>query len=464
MATKRTMTLAGLILLGTFLVAGFFGILDRRFAEGGLYPFYASYRPDPMGTSVLYETLERLPGLVVSRNVKSLSSIEGLDAESVVLLLGYPRDGFDSLRAPGGSPVMDAVSQGARLVITVNPELVPEAYRPELSEMEEEWSERRRRLREERARRIVEERTKKKGEESEKEEEKTKAEKEKEDEEEDEEAKLDRQMESMMGPLLTKKLGFDFTVPKDFKRPDEGWETVAGETVSPEGVPAALPDWRSQYRFEIEDGSWKAAVLVGEEPVVIERPYGKGTVVLASDSYFASNESLHLGGEPDFLLWLLGGKSKVVFDETIHGTVETGGAMKLIRRYRAHGVFYGLLLFLALWVWRSASSLVPGSDELDQGLVATGGAVQGEETGSGFIRLLRRSVPPSALLGQCVEVWKGSLAASTPPDTANKIAALVEAQRRDPKRAGIVESYAAIAALLRKRSAEGVDKPADRRE
>lgn len=443
MLTRANMMRLGLILLGVVLVAGFFVVLERRFAEGGLYPHYASFRTDPMGTSAYYETLERLDGFEVSRNLKSLNTLKELDGDTVILLLGYPREDFDNLRAPLNSEVLRAVDEGARLVITLNPELVPEAFKPTLSDKEEDWIEERRRIREERLRRALE---REQGKEKPAGEDKTE-----EEEREDEEERLEQELIEMVGPLFTTHTGFDFSTLEGFERPEGGWETDPGETLMTGGVPAELPNWRSQFRLEVTDPLWKKVALVEGDPVAIERPWGRGSIVVTTDSYFVSNESLHFGAEPGFLLWLLGDKSKVVFDETIHGTVESGGAMKLIRRYRAHGVFFGLLVFLILWAWRSASTLVPGSEENERGLVSAAGAVAGEETGSGFIRLLRRSVPPSALLPQCVEVYRGSLTADLPSETASRIDGLVAEHRRDPKRHGVVETYNAIADLLRKR-------------
>lgn len=468
MWTRATATKLGLVLLGTFLVAGFFGVLEKRFAEGGIYPYYASFRSDPLGTSVFYESLDRIETLSVRRNLTDLNSVQGLDEETVILLLGYPRDGFEEIRAPESSPVMKAVEAGARLVITMNPELVPEKFQPGGSDLEDEWIERRRRIREERAARRVstpkpgvgggetpvtpKKEAKDPGGKSTAE---TEVEKEttgetEEEKEAKEEAEMEKQMEEVLGPPLTKKLGFQIPSSDSFNRPSEGWETRAGESTTGK-VPGDLPLWRSQYRFLAKDPSWKAVVSVGEDPVVIERPFGKGSVVLASDSYFASNESLHLGAEPEFLLWLIGGKRNVIFDETIHGTVETGGAMKLIRRYRAHGIFFGLIAFLALWAWRSAVPLVPGSEDQERGLVGEGGAVMGEGTGSGLIRLLRRSVPATSLLSQCVDVWTQSRAAGASSPEREKMDRVLARHRREPKQFGIVEAYRGIVELLRKR-------------
>lgn len=455
----------GLVLLGVFLVAGFYGILEKRFGEGGIYPHYASFRSDPLGTSVLYESLENHGRLRLSRNLTDLDAIQGLDGDSALLLLGYPRDGFEDIRAPDRSPVMKAVEQGARLVVTINPGLVPEVFRPGLDELEEDWIDRRRRVREERARREAgeaepagsgeEEADAEEGGDGKPSEEgagsKPASRKTKESDAEKEERRLEEEMEAAMGPRLTARLGFEVENPSAFERPEEGWATTPGETHAGGGMPRELPMWRSQYRFKTKDASWRAVVRVEGNPVVIERPWGKGTVVLASDTYFASNESLHLGAEPGFLLWLLGGKTKIVFDETIHGTVESGGAMKLIRRYRAHGFFLGLVAFLLLWAWRSASPLVPGSEALDRGLVGGPGAVIGEETGSGLVRLLRRSVPAQDLLARCVEIWAASAAAEVPEKAKAAIAAIVARHRSDPRRFGVAEAYRNISDLLRKR-------------
>jgi hypothetical protein len=445
----------GLLLLGALLFAGFFGILEKRFAEGGIYPLYASFRSDPLGTSAFYESLEQLGTFTVSRNRTPLNQVGGLDEDTAILLLGYPRDGFEDLRAPDSSPVMKAVGEGARLVITMNPELVPEVFQPGRSELEDDWIERRRRLREKRASRRDGESGRDGPRETADTEEAGEGAvgggRETNQGDVDEEAKLDRQMEEVLGPLLTDKLGFGVPPSGPFERPSEGWETRPGETISAPAVPSELPAWRSQYRFEAKDPAWKVVAYVGEEAVVIERVFGGGSIVLASDTYFASNESLHHGAEPGFLLWLTGGKAKVIFDETIHGTTETGGAMKLIRRYRAHGVIVGILVFVSLWAWRSATPLVRGGEAQDRGLVGEGGMVLGEGTGTGLIRLLRRSVPSALLLSRCVEVWAQSRTTATASTERTRLDPLLARHQLDPKRFGIVDSYRAMVDLLRKR-------------
>lgn len=463
---RRVLVVSGLVALGIGLVVGFLQILEKRMLEGDVYPHYSSYRSDPLGTSALFESLDAMSGIGVRRNVKHLNQVTSLDEYTTILLLGYPRDEFSEVRAPKDSPVLKAVEEGARLVITLNPHLVDSSFRPVRSREEEDWYEKRKKLRE---RKIREEQSGKvKGKEEkevpeakeESEEEVSKEKKEKaqkkdseaEEEELDEEEKeLEKQMEEALGPVLAKYLNFEVSSEIESDRPDSGWEPEKGVSVSADTLPDEVPLWYSPYRFKALGKSWRTVLEVDDKPVVIERTLGKGTVVLASDSYFLSNEALHLGAEPGFLLWLLGSSKQVVFDETIHGTQETGGAMKLIRRYRLHGFFFGLLAFVVLWAWRSASPLSPGSEELDRGLIDSGGMVAGEDTGAGFINLLRRSVPSKALLQQCLSTWKTSTHAPVSVEQQKEIDAVSSRHLRDPKKFGVVDAYRAVCEVLRKR-------------
>ncbi len=437
MKAAKILPWVGLALLALGFIVVFARVLDMRFASGDMYPHYASFRSDPLGTSALYQSLSRMEDLRTEQNLKALTAIQGLDGESALLLLGLPWDEFEDLRAKDDSPVLQAVKEeGARLIITLNPKQVPLQFRSKKTDEEESWFERRRKLREKLAR----ERSGKTDPESE-----TKDDKEKEEKESEEEKDFEISMSDALGSRLEDRLGI--TVARqagEFMRPDEGWLVKAGK-----GVPSALPMWYSQFRLSPGHKSWKNSVTLDKKPVVAERKFGKGSVVIATDSYFTSNESLHAGGDPQFLIWLLGGKTHIVFDETIHGSLETGGAMKLIRRYRLHGFFFGLFLFIGLWAWRSATSLAPGDESVERGLIG-GSSVAGEQSGKGFVNLLKRSIPTKELLPRCVETLrKGRRSSSKEQD--QKVDALLHAHTQDPKSVSIVETYRAISQALRKR-------------
>lgn len=438
MKTRRFFTWFGLIALALFLSFGFLEVLEKRFAEGGVYPHYASFRSDPLGTSALYESLSAIPGTVVRRNITHLNSVPDLDEGVVLLLLGVPRENFGDLRAGEDSPVLKAVRDGARLVITVNPGLVPEKFQPVKTEEEQDWFERRRQLREERIRS------------EEREDKDTDTENENENEKDDaiseEEEALELAMDESLGQRLSRRLGFALESLEEFERPEGGWDLTPGR----KSAVTSLPGWYSQFRFEPESKAWKTIAKAEGGPVVIERRYGKGSVVLASDSFFVSNEALHLEPVPEFLAWMLGGKSNIVFDETIHGSQESGGAMKLIRRYRMQGVFFGLLVFVALWAWRSSSPLAPGDDDFDLGLVEGSGAVAGEETSSGLIRMLRRSIEPSSLLQQCFLVWRESRQRTLRGDVEGRIQEILREGGEDRKHHDPVPAYRRITDCLRR--------------
>lgn len=449
MNRRASITSRGLlILLAALLVVGFAEVLERRYASGSTYPHYASFRSDPLGTSAFFETLQGIEGLQVSRNTTDLQRIGGLSDRSGILLLGFPREDLEDLRAPDDSPVLKAVMEGARLVLTINPGLVPEQYRRRVGDEEEDWLDRRRQLkekREEASRQNEDDETDPSDSKKESEEEKKEA----------EEKELEEEMTESLGPPLLTKLGFSVIVPDSFTRPEEGWEAKPGDGAKDSGSAFAegstQPAWFSQFRFASLADVWRTILEVDGEPVVIERALGNGSVVLASDSYFVSNEALHAGATPPFLVWMLGGKTEVIFDETIHGSTESGGAMKLLRRYRLHGFFWGLLVVVGLWAWRSGSSLAPGSEELDRGLVGGGGHVAGQEQGAGLIALLRRSIPREALLDHCLEASRQGQSSAWSEAKEKQVAVAVQEYRQDPRRVGLVKVYESITAILRRR-------------
>lgn len=440
----RLAPVLGFVGLAVLLIAGFTTVLEKRFESGELYPHYSTLRSDPLGAKALHDSLASLDGLEVSRNVKSLRSIDHLDGDSTLWLCGLSRASFERLRAPEDSPVLRAVEDdGARLVISLNPRAVPEKFdlaeEEELTDFEEWWEERERVQRQ------------KRGEETEEaEEESEDADSEKEKKEKSRE-EWELEFEEANGEPLTGLLGLEVEIPDEFERPDDGWELAAADIPVTAALPEPLPHWRSHHRFAELDDEWKVVATIDGDPVLIERSLGAGTVVLASDSYFASNEALWRGANPDFLLWLTGAKPRLVFDETIHGTVETGGTMKIIRRYRFHGFFFGLAIFVALLAWKSGSSLSPGSEEIERGITGEGDSIAGEETGAGMLRLLRRNVPQPQLLRTCLQVWRESSGQRHRAENEGQRSAIEEivaAHESEPKEVPITEAFRRITYIL----------------
>ena len=181
------------------------------------------------------------------------------------------------------------------------------------------------------------------------------------------------------------------------------YESVEVENYSGLPLPESLA-WHSATIFTNLDKSWRTIYARGTNPVVIERRFGRGTVVMATDSYFLSNEAMREDRHADLLAWFVGPNRHVIFDEAHHGIMETSGVATLVRNYRLHGLAAGLVVLAALFIWKNSMSFVPPHrDEESDGYVA------GKDAAAGFVNLLRRNIPARDVLSVCFAEWTKSL-------------------------------------------------------
>jgi hypothetical protein len=167
-------------------------------------------------------------------------------------------------------------------------------------------------------------------------------------------------------------------------------------------VPAEL-DWHSGIVLSDLDLAWKRVYARGTDAVLIEREFGLGSLVIATDSYFLSNEAMLRDRHADLLSWLIGPARSVVFDEAHLGVVERPGVAALTRRYRLHWLIGGLILLAGLFVWKNAVTLVPrraGRESQEY--------IAGKDAAAGFDSLLRRGISSRDLLAVCFSEWKRS--------------------------------------------------------
>jgi hypothetical protein len=129
--------------------------------------------------------------------------------------------------------------------------------------------------------------------------------------------------------------------------------------------------------------------------------------VIATDSYFLSNEALRRDRHPDLLAWLVGPGRHVVFDEAHLGVAERPGVATLMRQYRLFWLVAGLVLLAGLFIWKHSVSLLPAEKNWE-----TGDSVPGKDAASGFVNLLRRSIPPGDLMRICFVEWRRTAATS----------------------------------------------------
>lgn len=457
MRRNPAITVGMLVAVAIATVWCFSVMISRRFAGGEVYPPCSTQRTDPLGAKVLYEAIDRLAETSCERNFKRLAKLsdvsgsgESLIAASrhgqTLVILDAERFDFDDGDSLDGDALRDFAAAGGRVVITVNgdedaSQTVEEASEERLQELREKRRERARKEKEQAKKK--ESADKDKGSKS-KSNPQDKPEKDgvQEHGPEDKKKPEPETMPMRAAKSLIEALHIDVK-SKGLKPIPEGGHALE----TPSGVAApwgTLPRWFSRLSLDLapkkdedkdkedeardkenedkdkddakekgdakpndtKSGSaakepWRVLATVEGNPVLAERRLGQGSVVIATDSYFAMNQALMMHPVPEFLAWLIGDARHVIFDETHLGTQENPGIMTMARRYRLHGFFVGGVLLFALFVWQSSGSLVPSADGSESGprTVAGQGAV------AGLVSLLRRGISRSRLLQTCFDQW-----------------------------------------------------------
>jgi len=448
------------------LVFGLVHLFELRMSQGDVYPAYSTLRTDPLGASVLYESLEQLPGISAQRYFeKTFKETDGrgralfiLGAETSGFSMGWmPRTEFETIQ--------QFINKGGRVVI---------AYLPEVTEA---WWSRHERTNEvnstsptakkknEKAKKSADKDSQKSTnslsitnligntnavstnrtlakKEYPKEVQKTNASPDEEDWKQDARHYVD----------VKKEWGFDVAY-HDLKKSDDNKIEFPDAKLKPDNtdLPALLPIHTAVCFTNLNKG-WSAIyVRDPKTPVVIERKFGAGSVLLIADSYPFSNESMFKSRYPTFLAWVLGGAHDTIFDEAHLGVTTQPGVAALIRRYQLQGMVLSLVLVAGLFVWKNSRSLVPPytDDESD-----SGPTVMGRDSASGFVNLVRRGVPPSEIINTCFTEWKQS---------RGRTVSISEQQRRDieqvvneqnkltPRARKPTESYRRITEILKHR-------------
>jgi len=131
----------------------------------------------------------------------------------------------------------------------------------------------------------------------------------------------------------------------------------------------------------------------------IERGSGEGTIVLVAQGFALSNEGLREARDAALIAGVVGSAHKIVFDENHFGVVETGSVAKLMRKYHLEGAVGVLAAVFGLFLWRSASSLLPPR------CAAAADAVTGRDSLEGMTALLHRGVAERDLIDVCFAQW-----------------------------------------------------------
>lgn len=431
---RKPAMFAALLLVAAAFLLGLVRLFELRFERGDIYPPYSSLRTDPLGASALYESLERLSGVTPRRYFEAQWQ-EEQGNERTLFVLGTRPYGLSWLPRTEFERLQKFVTSGGRLVVGFYPEPV------------QTWS----------SRREETELNKAKEEAGEKLPPEESGEKKPESSPATEPPVLEDEDEAELRRLVNLGTAWGFG-PRfrtnsvnelEFGNPDDFAVHAALQTTN-STLPAHLVVHTALF-FDLRTNAWRTIYAQAELPVVVEREFGRGSVVLVADAYPFSNEAVQQEREAGLLVWLLGSGREVWFEEAHLGVVEQPGISTLLRRYGLQGMIFSLLVVALLFVWQNASSLVPPHDETQS---ETGPVVVGRDSASGFVNLLRRSISPADILSACYAEWKKSragVAALTPTQLRETEAIINEQAARRPRDRSPVESYRTIAAGLSRR-------------
>lgn len=452
MLRKPLLSLLLAIVLGGGFAFGLAHLFILRYEVGDVYPAYSSLRADPLGTKALADALDELPGVEVSRNFRPLERMRD-KGPLTIFYAGVPRFAFwtESELAAFDS----LVAGGSRAVFTFQPMDGPMTAKQEAREEKAEQEKKEKKIEEEKpASERKSSRDKKKKDDK------------KDDKPKDSKSDEKKSPEEFMRGFVSfgsvaKRWGFEFAYQTDEKNPGPRPASSSGSSSSTysrglmrhEDRQAALMEpggkleseipWHSALAFTKLKPQWKVLYMCGTMPVIIERQYGSGSIVLVADSFLVSNEALSQERHPLLLSRLFSGPPKIVFDEESHGLRDNPGIASLARKYRLHGVVAGLILLAVFFVWKNAVRFIPAYEPE----FAESDVIAGKESSEGFINLLRRSISPNAIFETCVNEWRKTFS-HNPRELAKAEAAWAAEQARAPRDRSPVAAYRTLARAL----------------
>jgi hypothetical protein len=203
-----------------------------------------------------------------------------------------------------------------------------------------------------------------------------------------------------------------------------------------------IPRWLGRNFFDRLTPEWKVIAGQGGKDVIVERAFGRGSIVLLADSYPLSNEALATDRNTGFLLWLIDNRRGVLFDETHLGLTEHPGIMTLANRFGLQGTFFSFVAVLLLFIWKCQYTLLPRA-KLDRNSLI----VSGNSSDQAFLNLLPRAVPSRDLLKVCISTWL-----KTARPTAAQLAILEEFRSDTGPVKPILERYNRLTALLNEKA------------
>ena len=354
---QKNKTMAGVImaLLLLIFVVGVARLFILRFESGDVYPAYSSLRSDPLGTRALYESLENIDSVMVGRNYRPLESLE-FEPETTFFYFGSAARDNDWVPEKLVK-VFDRLTQsGGRLVLTFLPVTKSNSAAPPRENSDSQ--------------RVEGERGSK-----------------------------DSGPDKLVS--IKKHWGIGLAFKENLPLKDD--KHLAIEATSTRTDLPPVISWHTNLYFDLFENVWQPLYSYEGLPLIVERSYGKGSILLCADSFFISNEALWSERHPQLLVWLIGGNSKIIFDETHFGIYKQPSVAQLLRHYRFDWFFAALVVLALLFIWKSTSYFVPPLQDDD---LAGADVVSEKDYTQGLIALLRRNIAGSQVLQVCAREWE----------------------------------------------------------
>jgi hypothetical protein len=367
---------AWVALIGGFCTLLFFGwqTFRWRLETGDTFPEYSTYRADPKGLKAFYESLLATDQVHVSRRMQSSKILPS--GENQVLVLAGIRADQPTVSEEDSQLFDHWLATGGRIVF---------ALRPEKNEPARNQA-----------------------------------------------APLENRDETDRPPNITwrslfRRWGIE-TVPVRETHSTKTDSTLFGK----------ISRWLGRDSFDRFTSGWKVIAVQDGKNVIVERAFAHGSLVLLADSYPLSNEALATDRNTVFLLWLMGNRSGVLFDETHLGLSERPGIMTLAQHYGLQGTLLSIVAVLLLFIWKCQYTLVPRTRIAQEGLT-----VSGCSSDQAFLNLLRRNVSQKELMSICIKTWL-----KTARPTSAQLARLKEFRADPVEKKSVVERYNQITTLL----------------
>ncbi len=371
-----------MIILGFAL--GVIQLFLLRFEAGDVYPAYSTLRSDPLGSRAFYRGLENLRNTSVQRNYRQLDLLEFKEA-TTFFHIGTPVFDAESVAAKWIETIDRLTASGGRLVLSFLPvEKKPATWRmstcslPLADDSDDPDTE-------------------------------------SPEDSDDAETSAEKGIEPSehpAGPPISENDNPCVALT-------ELWGLVLAFTEKPateavrkshkppladlKGLPQTI-SWHSALYFDELDSNWRVIYTAEGRPVIVERSYGNGSLVLSTDTFYMSNEALRSERLPQLLVWTVGQNSQIVFDETHLGIRKQPGVLSLIKKYRFQWFIFALAVLAILFVWRNSVYFVPppknGYDRSKRDVYAERDSTQG------LVSLLRRNIPKRQILQICAREWR----------------------------------------------------------